>query len=158
MEEEPEVDLSDFLARQRLNDQIDHDLPVAHSGKEIEEDDIDPDAARILAKGSSVNESHKGKVQQIEWDEQMEEISRLKAIAEANSGKTLLHPLFNYVLSTYTADLKARFRAKVEKQRSNAAFVQALASGTKPRQGVRKGENNNSQRRIAIVQHFVTTF
>ncbi|KAM5538821.1 hypothetical protein V8D89_007543 [Ganoderma adspersum] len=92
---EPEVDLSAFLERQRLSPG-----PSSAPPPPDEDDDIDATVAHI---GKVQTHSKKGRVQQIEWDEELENMSREKAAAEA------------------TRDLKARFRAQTAKQRGRAS-------------------------------------
>ena len=83
---EPEVDLSNFLARQRLDD-------TASSGilkptDEPDEDEVDHSLARLNAVGSqSTQKPMKGRVQTMEWNEELENMSREKAIADANRGE-----------------------------------------------------------------------
>ncbi|KAI0651361.1 hypothetical protein C8Q79DRAFT_1004657 [Trametes meyenii] len=95
-EVEPEVDLSSFLERQRLS-----------SGPSVtqpeDDDDVDTSLAHITSRGKPPLQSKKGRVQQVEWDAELEELSREKAAADA------------------TRDLKARFRAQTAKQRGRAA-------------------------------------
>ncbi|KAH9919598.1 uncharacterized protein B0H18DRAFT_629131 [Fomitopsis serialis] len=96
---EPEVDLSTFLERQRLS-------PQESSAPPPPEDDpeIDASVANILpGRQGAAAQSKKGKVQQVEWDESLEELSREKAAAEAKW------------------DLKSRFRASAAKQRGAPA-------------------------------------
>ncbi|THH17671.1 hypothetical protein EW146_g3179 [Bondarzewia mesenterica] len=91
---EPEVDLSKFLERQRREE-----VPQVLSKPEDEEDDdVDYTLSHISAKGTLDAPSRKGKVQQIEWDAELEEMTREKAAAEANW------------------DLKTRFRVKAAQQ------------------------------------------
>ncbi|KAL0057653.1 hypothetical protein AAF712_015694 [Marasmius tenuissimus] len=96
---EPEVDLSSFLARQKLDDEA--NLP-GPSVKDDEDDDddvdhsIDPVALGYQSK-SDIAASRKGKAQEIQWDNQLDELMREKESADA------------------ARDLKSRFRAKSEK-------------------------------------------
>ncbi|KZT69397.1 hypothetical protein DAEQUDRAFT_745231 [Daedalea quercina L-15889] len=92
--EEPEVDLSAFLERQRLSAQESSAPPPE------EDPEIDATVASMLpGRQGAEPPSKKGKVQQIEWDESLEELSREKAAAEAKW------------------DLKSRFRASTATQR-----------------------------------------
>ncbi|OBZ74737.1 hypothetical protein A0H81_05279 [Grifola frondosa] len=95
---EPEVDLSAFLERQRLSPG-----PSSAPPPPDEDEDIDTSLAHISARPQSSVQSKKGRVQQIEWDPGLEEMSREKAAAEA------------------TWDLKARFRAQTARQRGKSA-------------------------------------
>ncbi|KAI0944387.1 hypothetical protein AcW1_002115 [Taiwanofungus camphoratus] len=88
---ESEVDLSSFLERQRLS-------PQPSSAPPPPDEDVDTSLARLTPYQSRAAQSKKGKVQQIEWDAGLEELSREKAAAEAKW------------------DLKARFRSQTEKQ------------------------------------------
>lgn len=79
---EPEVDLSAFLERQRLSPR-----PSSAPPPPDEVDDIDATVAHI---GKAQTHSKKGRVQQIEWDEELENMSREKAAAEATRGGSYL--------------------------------------------------------------------
>ncbi|KAK0219380.1 hypothetical protein EDD85DRAFT_345302 [Armillaria nabsnona] len=94
---EPDVDLSSFLGRQRLSDN-----PVLSLQATLpdDDDDVDHSLAHISSHGVGAEApSRKGKVEQIAWDDELDELSREKAIADANR------------------DLKSRFRAKSERLR-----------------------------------------
>lgn len=78
---EPEVDLSAFLERQRLEAQPSSASPVPD-----EDDDVDHTIAHIGTRQPSAAQSKKGKVQQVEWDASLEEMRREKAAAEAKWG------------------------------------------------------------------------
>ncbi|KAI0752101.1 hypothetical protein C8Q74DRAFT_1211425 [Fomes fomentarius] len=100
---EPEVDLSAFLERQKLSD-LPGPSSVASHPDEDEDPDIDKSLAHMRSHANPGSQSKKGRVQQIEWDAELEELSREKAAAEA------------------TRDLKTRFRAaQTAKQRGRAA-------------------------------------
>ncbi|KZP13976.1 hypothetical protein FIBSPDRAFT_981457 [Athelia psychrophila] len=95
-EVEPEVDLSSFLERQRLSEAS----PGPSSAPPPpEEEEVDETLAHISSRPQGPALSKKGKVQTIEWDDTLDEMTREKAAAEA------------------TWDLKTRFRAKTEKLR-----------------------------------------
>ncbi|KAK0200545.1 hypothetical protein DFS33DRAFT_165610 [Desarmillaria ectypa] len=92
---EPEVDLSSFLERQRLSDK-----PGSALQTTLPDDDVDHSLAHISSHGTgSEVPSRKGKVEQIAWGDELDELSREKAVADANR------------------DLKSRFRAKSERLR-----------------------------------------
>ncbi|OJA20276.1 putative protein 28 [Rhizopogon vesiculosus] len=93
---EPEVDLSSFLAKQRLSDVSE----VTAGVPQVDDDDVDHELAHISSHRNPPSTSQKGRVQTIEWDAELEEMSREKAAADASR------------------DLKARFRAKSEKLRA----------------------------------------
>ncbi|EGN92604.1 hypothetical protein SERLA73DRAFT_190779 [Serpula lacrymans var. lacrymans S7.3] len=99
---EPEVDLSAFLERQKLSDDSG---PSTVSPPVDDDDDIDHSLDHISSHRQPVSQSKKGRVQTLEWDEALEEMSREKAAAEA------------------TRDLKTRFRAKSEKLRLKPAIL-----------------------------------
>ncbi|KAF8656123.1 hypothetical protein AX16_002761 [Volvariella volvacea WC 439] len=109
---EPEVDLSNFLERQRISEGPSPSLDVAAPKKEdIDDDDIDHTLDHILPGSSSnrrneVLRAQKGRVTQIEWDEELEVLSREKAAADA------------------TRDLKARFKTKVDNLKTKPAIPQ----------------------------------
>ncbi|KAJ6616305.1 hypothetical protein B0H10DRAFT_2190553 [Mycena sp. CBHHK59/15] len=100
-EVEPEVDLSAFLERQRISDAPG---PAALPRADADDDDVDHSLAHISSSGGAkpANRPRKGKVEQIEWDDALDELGREKAAAEA------------------IWDLKTRFRAKSEKLRKAA--------------------------------------
>ena len=83
---EPEVDLSDFLARQRLDDAA--GSSSLKPTDEPDEDEVDHSLAHLNSAGiQSAHRPTKGRVQMIEWDEELENMSREKAIADANRGE-----------------------------------------------------------------------
>lgn len=79
---EPEVDLSAFLERQRLSEAT----PGPSSAPPLEEEEVDETLAHISSKPQAPTSSKKGKVQTIEWDETLDEMTREKAAAEATWG------------------------------------------------------------------------
>ncbi|KAF9019960.1 hypothetical protein BDZ89DRAFT_283334 [Hymenopellis radicata] len=115
----PEIDLSSFLERQ-LN--VDVDAPILKT-VDIDEDDVDHTLAHISSRGIANPNHGKGKIEEIEWDDDMDEMTREKAVADANR------------------ELTARFRAKSEKlkkkpiaptarERKQASYVAAPALPT----------------------------
>ncbi|KAG1773227.1 hypothetical protein EV702DRAFT_1048313 [Suillus placidus] len=74
---EPEVDLSSFLARQRLSD-VSETTVVA-----VPRVDDDDELAHSSYRTSDISE---GRVQAIEWDAELEEMSREKGAADASRG------------------------------------------------------------------------
>ncbi|KAH8114857.1 hypothetical protein DFH11DRAFT_1469446, partial [Phellopilus nigrolimitatus] len=102
VDREPEVDISTFMARQRLDDLNESSNPLV-LGHDDDSDDIDASLAHLVPKSSAAPRNLKGKVQTIEWDEELEEIRREKEVADANR------------------DLKMRFRANAEKEKSRQA-------------------------------------
>ena len=81
--EEPEVDLSSFLERQRLSE-----TPSALIAPPEIDDEVDDSAVSIFKNTShATHKNKKGQVQQIQWDEQLEEMSRNKATTEAARGE-----------------------------------------------------------------------
>ncbi|KAF7344783.1 hypothetical protein MVEN_01639400 [Mycena venus] len=70
-----------------------------------DDDGVDHSLAHIPSSGMKVVASRKGKVEQIEWDEELEELEREKASTEAIWGAYYL---------------KSSFRAKSEKLRKSA--------------------------------------
>ena len=79
---EPEVDLSAFLERQRLSPG-----PSSAPPPPDEVEEVDANLVQILAQGKPAATSKKGRVQTIEWDAELEEMSREKAAAEATRGE-----------------------------------------------------------------------
>ena len=94
---EPDVDLSYFLERQRLSDDVGPTFQVA------DRDDVQHDVDKSLAHISSDPNTHlsskKGKIQQIEWDEELDKMNREKKAAEATRG-----PFFNQCLPEFWLD------------------------------------------------------
>ncbi|KAG2056584.1 hypothetical protein BDR06DRAFT_952644 [Suillus hirtellus] len=99
---EPEVDLSSFLARQRLSDVSETSVVAV---PQVDDDDIDHELAHISSHRIPPPPPQKARVQVIEWDAELEEMSREKAAADASR------------------DLKARFRAKSEKLKGKPLFA-----------------------------------
>jgi hypothetical protein len=121
---EPEVDLSSFLARQRHSDEQGPSLGSETTGQPDDEGDIDHTLAHITSNPGQKRPqamSKKGKVEELEWDENLESMAREKAAAEATWGSSHVCPtpkirtLLNVIL---ILDLKDRFRAKSEKLKS----------------------------------------
>ena len=80
---EPEVDLSSFLEKQRISNDIG---PTSQLAAETNEDEDDIQTYLNALKGRRLPPSKKGKVQQIEWDEELENLNREKNAAEAARG------------------------------------------------------------------------
>ncbi|KAK6967075.1 hypothetical protein R3P38DRAFT_2589566 [Favolaschia claudopus] len=95
---EPEVDLTAFLEKQRISDDTSGPSMLRKSAPEDEEDDVDHSLSHISS-GAKATASRKGKVEQIEWNDDLDQLEREKVSAEA------------------IWDLKSRFRAKSEKLR-----------------------------------------
>ena len=94
---EPEVDLSNFLARQRLDDSAGPSIPK--SATEPDEDEVDHSLAHLTPAGfRSAQKPTKGRVQTKEWDEELENMIRDKAAADANRGQDKL-PHGGYILT-----------------------------------------------------------
>ncbi|KAH6907392.1 hypothetical protein BKA70DRAFT_1285612 [Coprinopsis sp. MPI-PUGE-AT-0042] len=91
---EPEVDLSEFMERQRISDEPSPALML----------DMDSSLAHISSKSIRSPVDRKGKVQQVEWDRELDEMTKEKAAAEAQW------------------DLKHRFKAKSEKLKAKPVF------------------------------------
>ncbi|KZT19587.1 hypothetical protein NEOLEDRAFT_1159014 [Neolentinus lepideus HHB14362 ss-1] len=94
VEQEPDVDLSFFLARQRLSPET----GPSSSAPPPPEEEVD-ESLDFLDGSRSKSKPKKGKVQIIEWDEQLEKMSREKAVADASR------------------ELKERFKLKSTQQR-----------------------------------------
>ncbi|KAF8174228.1 hypothetical protein BJ912DRAFT_1033864 [Pholiota molesta] len=115
---EPEVDLSSFLERQRISDEAGPTLRAAEK-KDYDDDDVDTSLAHITSNASrsaTQTASKKGKVEEITWDEDLDEMSRKKKAAEA------------------TWELKNRFRAKSEKLRAKPVTPTVSASSRSRKQ------------------------
>ncbi|KAH6886101.1 hypothetical protein BKA70DRAFT_1335721 [Coprinopsis sp. MPI-PUGE-AT-0042] len=94
---EPEVDLSEFMERQRISDDPSPALAL----------DMHSSLAHISPKSIRSPVDRKGKVQQVEWDRELDEMTKEKAAAEAQW------------------DLKHRFKAKSEKLKARPVFKSA---------------------------------
>jgi hypothetical protein len=79
---EPEVDLSAFLERQRISESG----PSLTPAEDVDEDDVDHTIAHISSHARPTA-PQKGRVKQVEWDEELETMSREKASAEAAWGE-----------------------------------------------------------------------
>lgn len=111
-EPEPEIDLSALTAKQLAL----ADRPVEHAP----ENDADEVDASILAKSGASKprdraleaNSRKGKTVLVEWDEQLDEMARDKAAAEALSGAFILNSMIRGVCEAHIEllDLKARLK------------------------------------------------
>ena len=79
---EPEVDLTTFLEKQRQDPEPSAvAAPLTH-----DEDEIDASLAHMVIGGAEDVHTKKGKVQQMQWDASLEEMSREKAAADAARG------------------------------------------------------------------------
>ncbi|KAF8963260.1 hypothetical protein BDZ97DRAFT_1661830 [Flammula alnicola] len=115
---EPEVDLSTFLEKQRISDEAGPTLRVAEK-KDYDDEDVDTSLAHISSNPSRIPgeaASKKGKVEQIAWDEELDEMNKEKKAAEA------------------TWDLKTRFRAKSDKLRTKPVTPTASTSSRSRKQ------------------------
>ncbi|KAI8972540.1 hypothetical protein BD414DRAFT_517873 [Trametes punicea] len=105
---DPEVDLSSFLERQKLSSE-----PSSALSPPDEDEDVDTSLVHITSHLKPQAQSKKGRVQQIEWNAELEELSREKAAADA------------------ARELKERFRAQTVKQRGRPAPRGGATSGRK---------------------------
>ncbi|KAJ3507307.1 hypothetical protein NLJ89_g6376 [Agrocybe chaxingu] len=118
---EPEVDLSAFLEKQRISEEVGPTLKVSEK-KDYDEDDVDTSLAHISSNPARYKPealSKKGKVEQIEWDEGLDQMSKEKKAAEATRG---------------ASNLKDRFKAKSEKLRTKP--VTPTTTSARRKQGV----------------------
>jgi hypothetical protein len=90
---EPEVDLSEFMERQRIADEA--SLALALDGKSYDNDEVDTSLAHISSKSIRSPVDRKGKVQQVEWDRELDEMTKEKAAAEAQWGALAVHLQFS---------------------------------------------------------------
>jgi len=107
---EPEVDLSAFLARQRLEDPPGLSLAPATVGDQ----DVDHSLAHITSNSFAERQSRKGKTQRIDWDASLEEMQHDKDAAQAQS------------------DLKERLRASAARQMGKTATREHTRRQAKP--------------------------
>jgi hypothetical protein len=80
---EPEIDLSSFHAKQRLSDVSQATIV---SVVQADGDDIDHELAHISSHPITAPMSQKRRVQAIEWDAELAEMSRENAVADENRG------------------------------------------------------------------------
>ncbi|KAF8494919.1 hypothetical protein F5888DRAFT_1714145 [Russula emetica] len=78
---EPEVDLSAFLERQRMEDPPGFPLVPATA----DDDDVDHSLAHVTSNPLADRQSRKGKIQHIDWDASLEEMQHDNNIARAQS-------------------------------------------------------------------------
>lgn len=127
---EPEVDLSEFLARQRLDDAT--SPSTFRSTNEPGGDEVDHSLAHLKFTGSkSTHKPAKGRIETVEWGEELENMSREKAAADANRGEDKRIPRGLHVIDC----IKLRFwpwvdhRSQIEVpcERSEAADEQVFS-------------------------------
>ena len=80
------MDLSSFLERQRLSEAS----PRSSLAPPPPEEEIDESLAHLSSRLHGPPQSKKGKVKTIEWDEDLDEMTREKAAAEAAWGEFTL--------------------------------------------------------------------
>jgi len=108
--EEPEIDLSAFLARQRVEDSPE----LLLESTTVDDDDVDHSLTHITSNPLAKCHTRKGKIQQIEWDASLEELQHDKNVAQAQS------------------DLKERLRANAARQMGKTATRQHSRRPVKP--------------------------
>jgi len=108
--EEPEIDLSAFLARQRVEDPPE----LLLESTTVDDDDVDHSLAHITSNPLAERQPRKGKIQHIEWDAALEELQHDKDVAQAQS------------------DLKERLRANAARQMGKTATRQHASRQAKP--------------------------
>ncbi|KAI9509920.1 hypothetical protein F5148DRAFT_1183915 [Russula earlei] len=108
--EEPEVDLSAFRARQLLEDPPESPLAYAN----VDDDDVDHSLAHITSNPLAERQPRKGRIQQIEWDDSLEEMLHDKDAAQAQS------------------DLKERLRTNAARQMGKTATREHARRQAKP--------------------------
>ncbi|KAL1683231.1 hypothetical protein EV122DRAFT_201887 [Schizophyllum commune] len=102
---EPEVDITTLLERQKLDEASG---PVYE--KPVDDEDVDHTIAPTIGSGRHMQSDpalRKGKIQTVEWDEELEELKREKAAFEA------------------TRELKSRFKAKPDRLQSKPIIPKA---------------------------------
>ncbi|KAK7026800.1 hypothetical protein VNI00_015458 [Paramarasmius palmivorus] len=104
---EPEVDLSAFLEKQRLNDDVGPSAPHTKDEDDGVDHSLDYLNEYTSQSKSDIAASRKGKVQEVQWDNELDEMMREKDSADA------------------ARDLKTRFRAKSEKLKTKPAIPSA---------------------------------
>jgi hypothetical protein len=87
---------------------------ISVPARQINEDEIDNTIAPIRPHFSSATPNlKKGQVHQVEWDDQLEQMSREKTTADAARGEERSSRISSHLETDLLAlDLKARFRAK----------------------------------------------
>ena len=90
---EPEVDLSSFLERQRLSG-ASPSLGLPPAAPTYAEDEVDHSLAHISSRPQAT-QSKKGRIQTVQWDAELEEMTREKAATEATWGTQVHLPPIN---------------------------------------------------------------
>jgi hypothetical protein len=100
--------------------------------KPDDKEDVDETLAHISSRIGTSGASRKGKVEQIEWDEGIDELSREKAAAEATWGTFIKLFLYTSCECHFIyQDLTSRFRAKSERLRGKPVIpVRDRKTGT----------------------------
>ncbi|KAH6883757.1 hypothetical protein BKA70DRAFT_1377959 [Coprinopsis sp. MPI-PUGE-AT-0042] len=107
---EPEIDLSEFMERQLISDEPSPALAL--DSKSYDDDEVDNSLAHISSKSIKSPVDRKGKVQQVDWDRELDEMTKEKAAAEAQWG----------AFAILGVDPKHRFKAKSEKLKAKPIF------------------------------------
>ena len=126
--------MSNFLARQKLDDVA--SPRVLGLSTEPDEDEVDHSLAHLMFGGpqsQSAHKSMKGRIKTVEWDEELENMSREKAAADASRGENQLIPPVSHA-ADFTKLYETRVlipgnlrsQNKVSYQRSEATDEQAF--------------------------------
>lgn len=117
---EPEVDLTAFLIRQRMEDSP--GLPIVSAA--VDDNDVDHSLAHITSNPLTEHQSRKGKIQQIDWDASLEEMQHDKNVARAQSGAChliVVGSMLEWLLYLLYSDLKERLRVTAAHQMGKMA-------------------------------------
>jgi len=96
----------------------------------VNDDDVDHELAHISSHRNPPSTSHKGRIQMIDWDAELEEMSREKAAADASRGDLPTRNGSSVDDWWWFIDLKARFRAKSEKLKAKPISVRDRKYGS----------------------------
>lgn len=109
-EPEPEVDLSAFLEKQRLEQE---DKPLSAAPPKEDDEGVDHSLDQILGGPSrSTGQGSKGHVQTIEWTEEMAAMAQEKSQADATRGALPCFTRLSQGAEERMEDLSSRFRTK----------------------------------------------
>ncbi len=136
---EPEVDLSSFIEKQRISDDVGPTFSLSKQDEYDNEDDVDASLAHISSNPAATkmqSSSMKGKVQQIKWDAELDEVNREKKAAEATRGQFSYRSFRRRLHIFLILDLKERFKAKSEKLRTKPPTMSITSSVSRRKPGI----------------------
>ena len=124
---EPEVDITTLLERQKLDEASG---PVYE--KPVDDDDVDHTIAPTIGSGRHIHSDpalRKGKIQTVEWDEELEELKREKAAFEATRGGITLPAQDNSLIFFRCYRAQITIQGKAGSPAEQANYPQGAGSG-----------------------------